>query len=71
VVALGEETRLLGFVLAGAVLLPADTGADVVRAWDAVGDDVGLVLLTPAAAAALGARLTDPASTRLTAVLPA
>jgi vacuolar-type H+-ATPase subunit F/Vma7 len=71
IAALGEETRVAGFALAGAVALPAEEPEAVRAAWDGMDDDVVLVLLTPAAADALAGRLDAIGSRRLTAVLPA
>ncbi|HMA47260.1 MAG TPA: hypothetical protein VKP11_08685 [Frankiaceae bacterium] len=57
--ALGEAVRIGGYGLAGALLLPADTPVEVRRAWQELPDDVCFVLLTPAAATALG-QAVDP-----------
>lgn len=54
VVAIGERARVEGFGLAGAEVLVAEDPAAVQAAWAALGSDVGVVLLTPAAQAALG-----------------
>ena len=54
VVAIGERERVEGFGLAGAEVLVAEDAAAVQVAWDALGSDVGVALLTPAARAALG-----------------
>lgn len=69
VAALGEEPLVAGFALAGALVVPAGTAVEVVSAWAALPSDVALVVLTPAAAAALGDELPGPSS-RLTAVMP-
>ena len=66
-VALGSEPELAGFVLAGVRLV--HVGADAVRAWRALDDDVGLVILSPSVAAALEA-VRDERPDLLTAVLP-
>jgi vacuolar-type H+-ATPase subunit F/Vma7 len=50
---LGEAVRVEAFALAGALVAVAERPGDVRDAWAALPDDVGLVLLTPAAAAAL------------------
>lgn len=71
IAAIGEEARIAGFALAGAATLVAESPEAARAAWAALGEDVVLVLLTPPAADALGTELTDPASPRLTAVLPA
>lgn len=70
VVAIGEEARIMGFALAGVLICPA-ADADTVRAaWRDLQPDDALVILTPAAAEALGA---DAIRNRppLTAVMPA
>lgn len=54
VAVIGEETRVRGFGLAGAVVLVADTPAAARAAWAALPRDVSLAILTPAAASALG-----------------
>ena len=57
VAAIGEETRLAGYALAG-VDIYAASGADQYRAaWTRLPGDVGLVVLTSAARAALGSQL--------------
>jgi vacuolar-type H+-ATPase subunit F/Vma7 len=64
----GEEVRVAGFALAGASIVPAE-GADAVRrAWQALPADVEVVILTPAAAAALEDAPAPP--TRLRLVMP-
>ena len=70
VAAIGEEPRVVGFALAGVLTLPARTPEEVVAAWAALPTDVALVVLTPAAAAALTEELADPSTTRLAAVMP-
>ncbi len=52
VVALGETHELEGFALAGVEVIVADA-ADAVSAWEALDDDVVLVILSPSAAAAV------------------
>lgn len=54
VVAIGERTRVEGFGLAGAEVLVAEDATAVRVAWTALGSDVGVALLTPAARQALG-----------------
>ena len=56
VLALGEPALLAGYALAGATVVGASGSAEVCRVWDSLGEDVALVVLTPAAAAALGER---------------
>lgn len=54
VVAIGERTRVAGLSLAGVVVLVADDPDAVHRGWRELRADVDLVILTPAAAGALG-----------------
>ncbi|MHB1504945.1 MAG: hypothetical protein ACYCTL_13330 [Acidimicrobiales bacterium] len=51
---IGESPRIDAFALAGADLLRADSGAESRAAWDGLPEDVEVVLLTPAAATAIG-----------------
>jgi vacuolar-type H+-ATPase subunit F/Vma7 len=69
IVAIGEEARIIGFGLAGVVVCPAADAAAVRAAWRELQADDALVLLTAAAAEALGEEvvLTSPP---LTAVMP-
>jgi vacuolar-type H+-ATPase subunit F/Vma7 len=67
VVVIGEEALVRGFGLVGAAILPASGPERVRAAWHGLTPDVSLVILTPAAAAALGR--SDPAGP-LVAVLP-
>ncbi len=67
VAVIGTEPLVQGFALAGALAVPAETAAEVRRAWSELPDDVDLVVLTPAAADALAGDV----GTRLTAVMPA
>ena len=55
--AIGDERRLAGYALAGAEVLPAATAADARAAWDALAEDVALVVLTPDVVPALAGRL--------------
>jgi len=55
VAALGEGTRVAGFGLAGALIRVAENPDEVRDAWRALPGDVAVVVLTPAAAEALGA----------------
>ena len=68
VAAIGEESRVGGFALAGALTVPARTADEARTAWAALPPDVALVVLTAAAAEALADELGD--SPRLTAVMP-
>jgi len=70
VVAIGERELVDGYGLAGVQVLPAGDATSVRRAYAEVEDDAGLLILTPAAEAALAARLAD-ASRLVWVVLPA
>lgn len=69
IAAIGELVRIQGLALAGARQHPAADDAAVLAAWHSLGDDVDLVILTPAAAAALAAVAAEPGSPP-TVVLP-
>lgn len=69
VAAIGERVRVLGLVSAGVTVYPADDPEAVRAAWHGMSPEVGLVIVTPAAAAALGAGLLDE-ECPLTAVMP-
>ncbi|HET6795063.1 MAG TPA: hypothetical protein VFH45_11500 [Acidimicrobiales bacterium] len=60
IVALGEGPRVEGFALGGAEVLVADDADQVRAAWAALDDDVGVVVLTPSAAAALTGETVPP-----------
>jgi vacuolar-type H+-ATPase subunit F/Vma7 len=51
---LGERIRVAGFGLAGAFVEEAESPSAVWDAWRALPEDVAVVVLTPAAAEALG-----------------
>jgi vacuolar-type H+-ATPase subunit F/Vma7 len=81
VAAIGTELAVRGFGLAGAVVCAAEDDEAARRAWRDLPDGIDLVILTGAAAAAIGAAAPGPASTaggpvvttaggRLTVVLP-
>jgi vacuolar-type H+-ATPase subunit F/Vma7 len=65
VVAIGESERLRGFALAGVHMAVAEDAAGARAAWHALAVDVGLVILTPAAHAALGPDELDRRGRRL------
>lgn len=69
VVALGDDDRLDGFALAGATVITATTDGELRAAWDALGANVGLVVMSPRAAEVL-APVLDERTDLLTAVLP-
>jgi vacuolar-type H+-ATPase subunit F/Vma7 len=68
VAVVGERRRVQGFALAGAVVLPAEDAPGTRAAWRGLSADVAVVVLTPAAAAALADVLPD--RRRLTVVMP-
>lgn len=69
VAVIGEQVGVVGYALAGALVLPAEDDAAVLAAWAGLPGDVEVVVLTARAAEALGpARTAHP--TRLTAVVP-
>jgi vacuolar-type H+-ATPase subunit F/Vma7 len=68
IVAIGRETELAGYALAGVAVREADDPRAVRRIWDELEGDVGLVLLTAESRRALA----DPGARRdvVWAVLP-
>jgi vacuolar-type H+-ATPase subunit F/Vma7 len=70
VVAIGERELVDGYGLAGVQVLPASGATAVRRAFAKVEGDAGLLILTPAAEAALTTRLAD-ARRLVWVVLPA
>ena len=54
---IGEERRVAGFALAGAIVHAVEDGASALQAWNALSEPPALILLTPAAADALRGRL--------------
>jgi vacuolar-type H+-ATPase subunit F/Vma7 len=69
IVALGEDDRLIGFALAGASVIGTVTDEDVRSAWERLGRDVGLVVLSARAATVLEPLLGERSDV-LTTVLP-
>lgn len=67
VAVIGEDLRVQGFGLAGAVVCPASGSTEVHAAWQGLDDEVVVVVLTSAAATALA---DVPPGRRLTAVIP-
>ncbi|TQK49967.1 hypothetical protein FBY35_0258 [Streptomyces sp. SLBN-118] len=55
VAAIGEQVRVGGLSLAGVTIRAAEDPEEVRRAWQALPEGATLVILTPAAAQALGA----------------
>lgn len=68
-IAIGDERRLRGYALAGADVVPATTADEVNAAWDALAEDVAVVVLSPDAHAVLAGRLDERPSV-VWAVLP-
>lgn len=66
---IGEELRVQGYALAGALVCAADDGASARRAWRALPADVAVVVLTATAAGWLDDELTRRPEL-LTAVMP-
>lgn len=66
---LGEEARVVNFGLGGAVVVPADGPEAVRAAWTALPEETAVVLLTAAAAGALG-DTASAAGGRLVVVMP-
>ncbi len=65
---IGEPALVSGYAMAGATTMPAQGSDEVRRAWESLPSGTTLVILTAAAADALGGRLSgDP----MTAVMPA
>ena len=70
VAVIGEQARVAGFALAGAIVFSADTPSQVRTAWDGLPSDVVVVALTAAASACIGeARFTTGAPSAV--VMPA
>ena len=67
-VAIGGSGSLDGFALVGVTVVRTTSDEDVLAAWQALDDDVALVVLSPEAALALGDRLDH--EDRLTVVTP-
>jgi vacuolar-type H+-ATPase subunit F/Vma7 len=69
VVVLGEPVRVMGYALAGALAIEAE-GEEVARAWASLPADTSLVVLTPAAARALGPAVLDRPRDALIVTMP-
>ncbi len=69
VAVIGEEVRTAGFALAGAVVATAETAEETRAAWRALPADVAVLVLTPGAAAWLGAA-PEPRREVLMVVMP-
>ena len=69
VAAIGATHEIEGFALAGVRVIQAGADAEVIAAWAELGDDIGLVILSPAAALVLDGQLAERPEV-LTAVMP-
>ena len=69
IVGIGANHEIEGFSLAGVHVIAASTDAEVTAAWAGLGRDVGLVVLSPAAARGLQDRLGSRQDL-LTVVMP-
>lgn len=69
IAAIGEQTLLDGFRLAGVSVFPASTAEEIRHAWTELPGNTGIVILTPRSAQALQPLLADPRSP-MTVVLP-
>lgn len=58
IAAVGERERVGGFVLAGVLVVAATDATSVRAAWQALPAEVAIVILTPAAHAALASKGT-------------
>ncbi len=70
VVVLGEAVRVMGYALAGALAIEAE-GEEVARAWASLPPGASLVVLTSAAAQALGQAVLAQRSDALVVTMPA
>ncbi len=66
---IGEAVRTAGFALAGAVVVTAQTPEEARAAWRALPADIAVLVLTPRAAAWLGAE-PEPRREVLMVVMP-
>ena len=66
---LGEAIVVGGYSLAGALVVPAESRAEVEACWSALPDDVAVVVLTTRAAGYLGEAARQSLH-RLTVVIP-
>lgn len=67
--AIGEQVRVAGYALAGVEVHAAEDAEAAREAWEALSEEVACLILTPAAHAALAARL-DERSGLVWAVVP-
>ena len=69
VAAIGETHELEGFALAGVTVIATTTSTQVIDAWQNLGSNVGLVILSPAADQTLHPMLAERPGT-LTVAMP-
>ncbi len=69
IVVIGEPALVAGYAMAGATTMSARGADEVRRAWESLPSGTTLVILTAAAAGALGGQLSE--ADPLTAVMPA
>lgn len=69
VIAIGETHELEGFALVGVTVEITETPETIDAAWSELDSDVGLVILSPAAAERLHSRLLERPDV-LTVVMP-
>lgn len=72
VAVLGERAKVQGFALAGAMVLIAEDAEQARTAWESLGADVAVVVLTPLAAASLAHEIDEAqrSDSRLPVVMP-
>jgi vacuolar-type H+-ATPase subunit F/Vma7 len=70
VIVIGEPARVMGYALAGAVAVEAE-GEEVARALASLLPDISLVVLTPAAASAVGEAVLGERRGALIVTMPA
>jgi len=54
---IGEELRIEGYWLAGALVCPAESRYEAAAAWESLPTDTGVLIMTPSAADWLADRL--------------
>lgn len=60
ILAMGEQQKVAPFAMVGVEVVAVSDPVSLRRAWAGFRDDIGLVLLTGSAAAALGKELHEP-----------
>ena len=68
IIAIGEEVLIQGLSLAGCEVVAGGDPRQVLEAWDHIGDDVAVAVLSPAAARLVAGRPAPPRL--LTVVIP-